>query len=96
MSGEYNPNKLGWGAAAVTVVGTLGLLFTAYSIHNQTYRHPRDPMMQQVYHERDAAGAEHDAAAGGEHVATPAAGTPAGAAEPAAGGSAAAKPPAGH
>lgn len=100
MSGEYNPNKLGWGAAAVTVVGTLGLLFTAYSIHNKTYRHPRDPMMQQVYHERDAAGGEHGAAASGEHVATPATeGTPAAApaaGQPGAGGSAAAKAPAGH
>ena len=99
MSGEYNPNKLGWGAAAVTVVGTLGLLFTAYSIHNKTYRHPRDPMMQQVYHARDAAGGEHGAAASGEHVATPATeGAPAAApatTEPA-GASAAAKPPAAH
>ena len=65
MNDEYNPNKLGWGAAAVTVVGTLSLLFTAYSIHEKTYRHPRDPMMQQVYYERDVAGAGHGAAATG-------------------------------
>lgn len=101
MSGEYNPNKLGWGAAAVTVIGTLGLLFTAYSIHNKTYRHPRDPMMQQVYYERDAAGGEHGKAASGEHVAPASEGAQAGAAaapatEAPAGASAAAKPPAGH
>lgn len=102
MNGEYNPNKLGWGAAAITVVGTLGLLFMAYSRHNATYRHPRDPMMQQVYHERDAAGGEHGAAASGEHAAPAAEGAAkAGEAAPAAteapaGASAAAKPPAGH
>ncbi len=67
MSSEYNPNKLGWPAAAVTVVGTLGLLFTSYMVHTRTYRHPRDPMATQVYHERDAAAEGH-----GEHVAAPA------------------------
>ncbi len=55
MSVAYDPNKLGWGAAAVTTVATLGLLFTAYTIHNNTYRHPRDPMNQQVYHAEDNA-----------------------------------------
>lgn len=103
MSDEYNPNKLGWGAAAVTVVGTLGLLFTAYSIHSSTYRHPRDPMAQQVYYERDKAGGEHGAAASGDHAGSAAgegaAHTEAPAAAPAAapaGGSTAAKPAAGH
>lgn len=94
MSAEYNPNKLGWPAAAVTVVGTLGLLFMAYSIHERTYRHPRDPMMQQVYHERDVAGgAEHGAAGGAESgkVAPAGEAAPAGVA-PAAG----AKPAGGH
>jgi hypothetical protein len=67
MSVEYNPNKLGWPAAAITVAGALGLLFTAYTIHDRTYRHPRDPMAQQVYHERDAAGGEHGAANSGDH-----------------------------
>lgn len=102
MSDEYNPNKLGWGAAAVTVVGTLGLLFTAYSIHSSTYRHPRDPMAQQVYYERDKAGGEHGAAASGDHAGAAAPGaahteapTAAPAAAPA-GGSTAAKPAAGH
>ncbi|MEO7520897.1 MAG: hypothetical protein ABIW79_03675 [Gemmatimonas sp.] len=70
MSVEYNPNKLGWPAAAVTVAGALGLLFTAYSIHQRTYRHPRDPMAQQVFYERDAAGGGHGAAAGAEHATT--------------------------
>ena len=59
MSAEYNPNKLGWGAALLTCVMTAALGFTAYTIHNKTYRHPRDPMAQQVYHADDAAkGAE--------------------------------------
>lgn len=67
---QYDPNKLGWGAAIVTCVMTAALGFGAYTIHNNTYRHPRDPMMQQVYYERDkakATGGEHGAAAGGEH-----------------------------
>ena len=67
MSVEYNPNKLGWPAAAITVAGTLALLFTAYTIHDRTYRHPRDPMNQQVYHERDKAGGAHGAAGPAEH-----------------------------
>lgn len=62
MSAAYDPNKQGWGAAIVTTVFTLGLLFTAYTIHNNTYRHPRDPMATQVYHAEDKA-----AAAGGAH-----------------------------
>ena len=66
MSVAYDPNKQGWAAAAVTTVATLGLLFTAYTIHKNTYRHPRDPMNVQVYHERDAA--KHNAPAG-EHAA---------------------------
>jgi len=60
MSAAYDPNKLGWGAAALTCAMTAALGFTAYTIHNKTYLHPRDPMAVQVYHERDAAG-------GGEH-----------------------------
>ena len=67
MNVEYNPNKLGWPAAAVTVAGALALLFTAYSIHERTYRHPRDPMAQQVYHDRDKAGGEHGPANTGDH-----------------------------
>jgi hypothetical protein len=72
MSAAYDPNKLGWGAAALTCVMTAALGFTAYTIHKNTYIHPRDPMAVQVYHARDAAGAggEHgEAKAEGEHAA---------------------------
>jgi hypothetical protein len=55
MSAAYDPNKQGWGFASVVVLLTGGLLFTAYSIHERTYIHPRDPMAVQVFHERDAA-----------------------------------------
>jgi hypothetical protein len=78
MSASYDPNKQGWGAALVTCVFTGALLFTAYTIHKNTYRHPRDPMNVQVYHARDAASHE-PAAAGGEHAAPAAAGESAGA-----------------
>ena len=65
----YNPNKHGWGFAAVVVVITAGLFFTAKTIHARTYLHPRNPMMEQVYHDRDAVkhqakAGEHGAAAG--------------------------------
>lgn len=67
---QYDPNKLGWGAALITCAFTAALGFGAYTIHNNTYRHPRDPMAQQVYYERDqakhAGGGEHEAS-GGEH-----------------------------
>lgn len=65
MSAEYNPNKLGWGAAAITCIVTAGLALSAYTIHKNTYRHPRDPMATQVYQQRDmeAATAEHGGAA---------------------------------
>lgn len=79
----YNPNKQGWGFAAVVCLLTAGLFFTAKTIHARTYRHPRDPMTQQVYHERDVAkqheaagehgAAEHAAPAGEAHEAAPAA-----------------------
>ena len=60
MSAQYNPNKLGWGAALATCVMTAALGFTAYTIHKNTYRHPRDPMTQQVFHAEDVAkSAEH-------------------------------------
>jgi hypothetical protein len=60
----YNPNREGWGFASVVCLLTAGLAFTAYTIHNNTYRHPRDPMATQVYHDRDKAGAGHGEAAG--------------------------------
>ena len=59
MRAAYNPNKLGWGYAALTCVMTATLAFTAYTIHKNTYLHPRNPMATQVYHERDGAKAEH-------------------------------------
>ena len=64
MSAAYNPNKLGWGAAALTCLVTASLWFTAYTIHKNTYRHPRDPMNAQVYRDRDAAAETHDAGKG--------------------------------
>lgn len=76
-SQQYDPNKLGWGAALLTCAFTAALGFSAWTIHKNTYRHPRDPMNVQVYHDRDAAkhaapAAEHGAAApAAEH--TPAA-----------------------
>lgn len=55
MSNSYDPNREGWGFASVICIITAALAFTAYTIHSNTYRHPRDPMMQQVYSDRDAA-----------------------------------------
>ena len=66
MSAAYDPNRQGWGAALATCVLTAALGFTAYTIHKTTYRHPRDPMAQQVFHAEDLAKAsEH----GGERSA---------------------------
>ncbi len=70
-SAAYDPNKQGWGFASVVVIMTLGLLYTAYSIHSSTYIHPRDPMAVQVYHERDAKGGESHEAPKGEAAAAP-------------------------
>lgn len=66
---QYDPNKLGWGAAIITCVFTAALGFSAYTIHKNTYRHPRDPMNVQVYHERDMAKHEGGEAKGeAEHA----------------------------
>ncbi len=65
LMAEYNPNNQGWGAAAATCILTAALGFTAFTIHKNTYRHPRDPMTVQVYHAEDMAAGEH----GGEHKA---------------------------
>jgi hypothetical protein len=70
-SSQYDPNKLGWGAALLTCAFTAALGFSAWTIHKNTYRHPRDPMNVQVYHDRDAAG--HAAPASEHGAATPAA-----------------------
>ncbi len=67
MSVAYDPNKQGWGAAIVTTVCTLGLLFTAYTIHKNTYLHPRNPMAQQVYHAEDKAAASGASAGSEKH-----------------------------
>ena len=61
MSAPYNPNKQGWGFAFVVCLITAGLFFTAKTIHARTYRHPRDPMNEQVYHDRDLAKAHEEA-----------------------------------
>jgi hypothetical protein len=49
QSGYYNPNTKGWPAAIITSLLALGLFFFAYTVHNNTYRNPRDPMFKQVY-----------------------------------------------
>ena len=66
MSKPYNPNTQGWGFALVVCAITAGLFGWAYSVHNATYLHPRNPMMQQVYHERDAGGDKHGGDSHGE------------------------------
>ena len=73
---SYNPNKQGWGFAAVVCIITAALFFTAKTIHARTYMNPRSPMYEQVYHDRDvkkneAKAGEHNAA-GAEHAAPPA------------------------
>lgn len=83
MSAAYDPNKQGWGFASVVVLLTGGLLFTAYSIHERTYIHPRDPMAVQVYHQRDGAGGAEHGAPAAEHKEGEAAPAGAAKAEPA-------------
>ena len=39
--------KGGWGAAILTTAAAVGAFLTAFWIHTQTYRHPRDIMMRQ-------------------------------------------------
>ncbi len=63
MSKPYNPNTQGWGFALVVCGITAGLFFSAYTIHSNTYRHPRDPMATQVYSERDSSKAAGGGAA---------------------------------
>lgn len=53
--------KGGWGAALLTVAAAVGAFLTAFYIHTQTYKHPRDVMMRQV-------GETNAHAAGGEHA----------------------------
>lgn len=40
---EYNPNRLGWGFAAVIVALAIAANFTAYSVHKATYLMPDKP-----------------------------------------------------
>jgi len=54
MSKPYNPNTQGWGFALVVCALTAGLFGWAYSVHAANYVHPRNPMMQQVYAEKDS------------------------------------------
>lgn len=73
MSKPYNPNTQGWGFALVVCLLTAGLAGTAYTIHKNTYRHPRDPMATQVGWEADAAAKNATPSTDGEaHVASPA------------------------
>ena len=39
--------KGGWGAAILTTAAAVGAFLTAFYIHTQTYKHPRDVMMRQ-------------------------------------------------
>jgi hypothetical protein len=68
MSKPYNPNTQGWPFAILICAITAGLFGAAYSYHKQTYRHPRDPMMQQVYANKAAHGEGEEHAEGGEHA----------------------------
>jgi len=52
--------KGGWGYAILTTAAAVGAFLTAYYIHTQTYRNPRDVMMRQVGEEPAA----HASAAG--------------------------------
>lgn len=73
--------KSGWGAALLTVVGTVTVFLTAFAIHRATYREPTDVMMHQRGDQPAAHGetghAAPSGAPGGPHGATPAPGAPA-------------------
>ena len=62
--------KGGWGAAILTLAATATAFLTAWYIHTQTYKHPRDLNMREVY---ERPGNAHEAAQG-----TPAAAPPQG------------------
>lgn len=44
----YDPNKLGWGFAAVIVVLAIAANITAYSIYKATYQKPDKPAAAQA------------------------------------------------
>jgi hypothetical protein len=53
MSGStesHDPNKLGWGFAAVIIVLAIAANLTAYSIHKATYLKPDKPKAAQAAH----------------------------------------------
>ncbi|MHB1298019.1 MAG: hypothetical protein ACYC0B_05755 [Gemmatimonadaceae bacterium] len=47
---SYNPNKLGWGFAAVIIALAIVANVTAYSIHKATYQKPDKPATAQAAH----------------------------------------------
>jgi hypothetical protein len=77
MSAPFNPNKQGWGFALVVCLITAGLFLTAHTIHTRTYRNPRNPMFEQVYHDRDIAKAREEGHAQQEAKGLPEAAPPA-------------------
>jgi len=54
--------KEGWVPAILTIIASIVIPATAYYIHTQTYRDPRDVMMRQVGFEADHAPAAGAAA----------------------------------
>jgi hypothetical protein len=44
---EVRNNSQGWGVAALVTLLALVCALTAWYIHNETYRSPRDPMFRQ-------------------------------------------------
>lgn len=40
---SYDPNKLGWGVAAVIIILAIAANVTAFSIHKATYQKPDKP-----------------------------------------------------
>jgi hypothetical protein len=47
---SYDPNKLGWGFAAVIIALAIVANVTAYSIHKATYQKPDKPATAQAAH----------------------------------------------
>jgi hypothetical protein len=56
--------KEGWLPAILTIIASIVIPATAYYIHTQTFRDPRDIMMRQVGEGQKAAGGAHEAPAG--------------------------------
>lgn len=47
---SYDPNKLGWGFAAVIIVLAVVANVAAYSIHKATYQKPDKPAAEAAAH----------------------------------------------